>query len=54
MIQAIAEAATWRFIRNAEYTLREKQSFIEGRIAELEDKTSRVEIIDRLAERGYR
>lgn len=48
VIRAISEAREHGDIsENAEYlAARERQSFIEGRLAELEDKISRAEIID--------
>jgi transcription elongation factor GreA len=48
IIRAIAEAREQGDIsENAEYTAaRERQSFIEGRVLELEDKIARAEVID--------
>jgi transcription elongation factor GreA len=48
VIQAISEAREHGDLsENAEYhAARERQSFIEGRVSELEDKLSRVDVID--------
>ena len=54
VIKAIAEAREHGDLsENAEYdAARNRQSFLEGRIAELEDKISRAEVIDPASLRG--
>ena len=54
IIKSISEArAHWDLSENAEYhAAKEKQGFIEAKISELEDKISRVEIIDISQVRG--
>lgn len=56
IIQAISEARLHGDLsENAEYhTARERQGFIEGRIAELENKLPRVEVIDVSKHKGDR
>jgi transcription elongation factor GreA len=47
VIRLIAEAREHGDLSDAEYhAARERQSFIEGRVAELEDKMARAEVID--------
>ena len=54
IIKSISEArAHWDLSENAEYhAAKEKQGFIEAKISELEDKISRLEIIDISQVRG--